>query len=87
MSEKSAVARITLQVYALAFLGIGVGAGCLLGYRIGAVSDGVQADMTVIPRTADQPQAFNWLFFAICFGAGLVSCAVLLAASVLVDRD
>jgi len=87
MSQQWNPRRSTLQIYAVVFLGVGAGLGSALGYLIGAVSDGYQADVTVIPRTSSQPKAFNWLFFEIGLAAGLVSCAILLAASVIVDRD
>ena len=82
MAETSrSSSRTVLQVLALFFLAAGVGTGCALGYQIGAVSDGVIADVTMIPRTADQPKAFNWLFFELGLLSGLICCAVLLAAS------
>lgn len=87
MSQQRNPRRSTLQIYAVLFLGVGAGVGSALGYLIGAVSDGHQADVTLIPRTSGQPKAFNWLFFEIGLAAGLVCCAVLLAASILVEHD
>jgi hypothetical protein len=75
------VTHVTLQVYALLFLVLGSGIGAMLGYKIGAVSDGSISDLTQVPQVAGAGKAFNWLLFEIGVAAGLISCAVLLAAS------
>ena len=74
-------ANLTLQLYALLFLVLGGGLGALLGYKIGAVSDGSVSDLTMVPDQQGVGKAFNWLFFEIGVAAGLVCCAVLLASS------
>jgi hypothetical protein len=70
-------------VYALLFLILGGGLGAALGYAVGASSDGTQVNLTVVPATNDgSGKSFNWLFFEIGMAAGLIACAVLLAASI-----
>ena len=80
-STPRSAASVTLQVYALLFLVLGSGLGALLGYKIGAASDGSVSDLTMVPDQQGVGKAFNWLFFEIGVAAGLVCCAVLLAAS------
>ena len=74
-------ANVTLQVYALLFLILGGGIGAMLGEKVGAASGGGVADLTTIPTDQGSERAFNWLFFEIGIAAGLISCAVLLAAT------
>ncbi len=80
-TERRLRANTTIQAYALLFLVLGGGLGAVLGYRVGAVSDGSVSDLTVVPETAGPGKAFNWLFFEIGMAAGPIACAVLLAAS------
>ncbi len=72
---------MALQAYALVFLALGAGLGALLGYKVGAVSDGSISDLTMVSAVEGPETAFNWLLFEIGVAAGLISCAVLLAAS------
>ncbi|MDP2292170.1 MAG: hypothetical protein Q8M22_13350 [Actinomycetota bacterium] len=74
-------ANVTLQVYALLFLVLGGGLGAMLGFKVGALSDGSVSDLTMLPEVEGAGKAFNWLFFEIGVAAGLIACAVLLAAS------
>ena len=81
MSKRAPVAaNTTVQLYALLFLLLGGGAGAALGYQVGAVDVGGYTDIAAVPPTGE-PKVFNWLFFEIGLCAGLISCAVLLAAS------
>ena len=80
-STSKVVTYVTLQVYALLFLVLGGGIGAMLGYKVGAASDGSISDLTQVPQAAGTGKAFNWLLFEIGVAAGLISCAVLLAAS------
>lgn len=73
--------NVTLQAYALVFLALGAGLGALLGYKVGAASDGGLGNLTAVPEVEGTAKVFNWLFFEIGLAAGLVACAVLLAAS------
>lgn len=79
--------NLALQVYAFVFLAIGAGLGALLASQIGAVSDGELSYTTMQPIYTDTKTAFNWLYFEIGAAAGLVSCAVLIAASFLVPAS
>lgn len=80
-SGAKAAAKATLQVYALLFLVLGGGLGALLGYKVGALSDGAVTDLTMVPEVEGTGKTFNWLFLEIGVMAGLIACAVLLAAS------
>ena len=79
-NRPSVVANTSVQVYALAFLILGGGIGAVFGFQVGAASDGSYRDLTIVPE-APAPKTFNWLLFEIGLCAGLISCAVLLAAS------
>ncbi|MCE9623723.1 MAG: hypothetical protein K8R99_15395 [Actinomycetia bacterium] len=74
-------ANIGLQAYALLFLVLGGGLGAVLGYSVGAASDGSVSNLTLIPEEVGARKSFNWLFFEIGIAAGLIACAVLIAAS------
>lgn len=87
LAQNSQRPSIALQVYAFAFLAIGVGLGAWLAYKVGAVSDGELSYTTMQPVYTDTKTAFNWLYFEIGASAGLVACAVLLATSFLVPRS
>ena len=76
-----------MQIFALLFLVLGCGFGALTGYRFKAVGDGSMADATVLTSDPNVPGVFNWLLFSIGFGAGLVACSVLLAASLLAPTE
>jgi hypothetical protein len=51
-----------------------------LGFQVGAVTDGATIDLTMVPVEGGSKE-FNWLLFEIGLVAGLICCAVLLAAS------
>lgn len=83
MASDSSSRSTSLQLYALLFLVLGGALGAVLGARVGAADDGVgYASLTTVPQTNDGSRAFNWLFFEIGLGAGMVCCSTLLAASV-----
>ncbi len=75
------VANPMIQVLALLFLVLGFGLGTILGLTVKALGDIEGADLTTVTTATNRAGEFNWLLFEIGAAAGLVCCAVLLAAS------